>query len=208
MSPMMPQGTVKILIAEDDSFFRHFLHQLLASDCEVVIVADGDAAWDCLQATEGPVLAILDWVMPGMAGPEICRAARQRQDGGHISDSANRKTQLSRYSRRLALGRRRLRDQAVQARGIARPGAIGAKNHPAGAVAGGAESCAGEYPRAGSIPAEPLGRSREQWAGNNRTRTAAGAGYSGSLDTLTAKAEFSAGNTPTPTFPVNHSKVS
>jgi len=73
---MMPQGTVKILIAEDDSFFRHFLHQLLASDCEVVIVADGDAAWDCLQATEGPVLAILDWVMPGMAGPEICRAAR------------------------------------------------------------------------------------------------------------------------------------
>jgi DNA-binding response OmpR family regulator len=67
---------VKILIAEDDAFFRRLLHELLAPDFELDIVADGDAAWDSLQTTKGPILAILDWVMPGLAGPEICRAVR------------------------------------------------------------------------------------------------------------------------------------
>ncbi len=67
---------MKILIAEDDSFFRRLLHRLLAAEYEVAMVADGVAAWDLLQRMEGPVLAILDWVMPGMMGPDICRAVR------------------------------------------------------------------------------------------------------------------------------------
>ena len=67
---------MKILIAEDDAFFRKLLHRLLAEKYEVVMVADGAAAADLLERMEGPVLAILDWVMPGMTGPEVCRAAR------------------------------------------------------------------------------------------------------------------------------------
>ena len=67
---------MKVLIAEDDPFFRRLLQKLLASECEVSTAADGDAAWTQLQRSDGPVLAILDWVMPGMAGPQLCREVR------------------------------------------------------------------------------------------------------------------------------------
>jgi DNA-binding response OmpR family regulator len=67
---------VKLLIAEDDPFFRRILQQLLGSDFEVSIAVDGDMAWTMLEENDGPRLAILDWVMPGMTGPEICRLVR------------------------------------------------------------------------------------------------------------------------------------
>ena len=43
------------------------------------LVANGDEAWRYLQsaaASSGPVLAILDWMMPKMDGVEICRRVR------------------------------------------------------------------------------------------------------------------------------------
>jgi DNA-binding response OmpR family regulator len=67
---------VKLLIAEDDPFFRRILQQLLGSEFEVSTAADGNVAWTMLQESDGPRLAILDWVMPGMTGPEICRLVR------------------------------------------------------------------------------------------------------------------------------------
>lgn len=44
---------------------------------EVVTAADGIEAWDILQKDDAPSLAILDWVMPGLTGPEVCRLVRQ-----------------------------------------------------------------------------------------------------------------------------------
>ena len=67
---------MKLLIAEDDPFFRRILQQLLGSDFEVSIAVDGDMAWTMLEKIDGPRLAILDWVMPGMSGPEVCRLVR------------------------------------------------------------------------------------------------------------------------------------
>jgi len=67
---------LKLLIAEDDPFFRRILEQLLGSEFEVSTAADGNLAWTMLQENDGPRLAILDWVMPGMTGPEICRLVR------------------------------------------------------------------------------------------------------------------------------------
>ena len=67
---------MKVLVAEDDPFFRRLLQQLLVAEYEVMTVEDGKAAWAMLQQNEGPVLAILDWVMPGLAGPQICREVR------------------------------------------------------------------------------------------------------------------------------------
>src|SRR5450755_435852 len=67
---------VKVLIAEDDPFFRRLLQQVLASECEVVTAEDGTVAWAVLQQIDMPILAVLDWVMPGMAGPQLCREAR------------------------------------------------------------------------------------------------------------------------------------
>lgn len=39
---------------------------------------DGTAAWAILEADDAPALAILDWMMPGIDGVEVCRRARAR----------------------------------------------------------------------------------------------------------------------------------
>ena len=67
---------MKLLIAEDDAFFRRILRQLLASEVEISVVEDGTQAWEFLQQHEWPLIAILDWVMPGLSGPQVCREAR------------------------------------------------------------------------------------------------------------------------------------
>lgn len=67
---------MKILLAEDDTFFQKILQQVLAPDHEITLAADGLEAWEKLQRPEAPRLAILDWVMPGLSGPQICRKVR------------------------------------------------------------------------------------------------------------------------------------
>ena len=67
---------MKLLIAEDDAFFRKILRQLLSSEFEVIVAENGTEAWELLQLNEWPLIAIVDWVMPGLSGPQICREAR------------------------------------------------------------------------------------------------------------------------------------
>jgi two-component system cell cycle response regulator len=70
---------VKVLIAEDDRTIRLFLqHHLTKNGFEVVATSDGKQAWALLQVPGAPRLAILDWEMPGMDGPEVCLEARKR----------------------------------------------------------------------------------------------------------------------------------
>ena len=68
---------MKLLIAEDDIFFRKLLQQTLASDYDIILAEDGNEAWETLQQEDAPQLAILDWVMPGLSGPQVCRKVRQ-----------------------------------------------------------------------------------------------------------------------------------
>ena len=44
----------------------------------VLSVVDGHRAYQLLQREDGPALAIIDWMMPGMDGPELCRKLRER----------------------------------------------------------------------------------------------------------------------------------
>jgi len=67
---------VRLLVAEDDAFFRRMLVQVLSPEYDLEIVNDGDAAWRALQAEGSPQIAVLDWVMPGLSGPQICRRVR------------------------------------------------------------------------------------------------------------------------------------
>jgi two-component system cell cycle response regulator len=70
---------VKVLIAEDDMVSRRLLEATLTRwGYEVVTTRDGGEAWQVLQGPDSPVLAILDWMMPGMDGVEVCRKVRQR----------------------------------------------------------------------------------------------------------------------------------
>ncbi len=75
---------MRILIAEDDMVSRRVLEVTLQKwGHEVVVTCDGAEAWTALQREDAPSLAILDWMMPGMDGVELCRQARQR--GGSLA---------------------------------------------------------------------------------------------------------------------------
>ncbi len=77
--------TTKILIAEDDPTSRLTLRAALAKlGYEIEIAADGAAAWQALQRADAPEIAILDWMMPGVTGPEICRRLRARASGPYV----------------------------------------------------------------------------------------------------------------------------
>ena len=70
---------MKILIADDSIVSRHLLEVTLAQwGYDVVSAADGAQAWEILQGDNPPSLAILDWMMPGMTGLEVCRNVRKR----------------------------------------------------------------------------------------------------------------------------------
>jgi DNA-binding response OmpR family regulator len=68
-----------ILIADDDHVSLIALRRALQRWGHQVHEANrGDAAWELLQRDDAPRLAILDWMMPGMDGPEVCRRVRAR----------------------------------------------------------------------------------------------------------------------------------
>jgi two-component system, cell cycle response regulator len=68
---------MKILVADDSSVFRKILRSLLESwQYEVVEAKDGLDALAILQSENAPRLAIIDGVMPGLSGPELCRSIR------------------------------------------------------------------------------------------------------------------------------------
>jgi diguanylate cyclase (GGDEF)-like protein len=74
---------MQVLIAEDDVISRRVLEAKLAKwGYRVVATGDGEEAWDRLQAADAPKLAILDWMMPGMDGLDVCRKIRRGHDGG------------------------------------------------------------------------------------------------------------------------------
>ena len=71
---------MKILIADDSIVSRHLLEATLRKwGYEVTVACDGAEAWDILQRDSAPALAILDWVMPELSGPEVCKKVRQQQ---------------------------------------------------------------------------------------------------------------------------------
>jgi len=70
----------KLLIADDDVFFQNLIDRLLAPNYDLVIVQDGMEAWHEMQRPGAPRLAILDWVMPGLSGPQICRKVRASEN--------------------------------------------------------------------------------------------------------------------------------
>jgi sigma-B regulation protein RsbU (phosphoserine phosphatase) len=70
-------GIQSVLIAEDDPTSRRLLQVTLEKwGFEVEVCCDGHQAWHALQLDEAPQLAILDWMMPGMDGLEICGRLR------------------------------------------------------------------------------------------------------------------------------------
>ena len=76
---------MKILVADDSKTMTVLLRATLAKlGHEVWVAADGETAWRLLREPDAPKLAILDWMMPGMSGVEVCRRVRQRTDAPYV----------------------------------------------------------------------------------------------------------------------------
>ena len=68
---------MKVLVAEDNPVSQSMLRALLTKwGYDVVAARDGLEAWCILESADEPRLAILDWMMPGMDGVELCRRVR------------------------------------------------------------------------------------------------------------------------------------
>ena len=69
---------MKILIAEDDALSQIMLKAMVAkAGYETIVTGDGLSAYEILLKPDAPKLAVLDWMMPGMDGVEVCRKVRE-----------------------------------------------------------------------------------------------------------------------------------
>ncbi len=75
---------MRIVIAEDDAVTRRLLEAKLGKwGYEVIATSDGLGALQALSANDAPQLAILDWMMPGMDGVDVCRALRREAEDSY-----------------------------------------------------------------------------------------------------------------------------
>lgn len=73
---------MRALIADDDPVYQELLRSLLSQwEYDVVVACDGNEAWELLQSEDRPKLAIIDWMMPGLDGFDLCRKIRQSSRG-------------------------------------------------------------------------------------------------------------------------------
>ena len=69
---------MKILIAEDDLMSQTMLKAMVVrAGYEPVTTGNGVDAHEILIKPGAPKLAVLDWMMPGMDGVEVCRKVRE-----------------------------------------------------------------------------------------------------------------------------------
>jgi len=68
---------MQVLIADDDPVYRSLLAELLTQwEYDVVVACDGLEAWNLFQADPPPKLVLLDWMMPGLDGFDLCSKIR------------------------------------------------------------------------------------------------------------------------------------
>jgi diguanylate cyclase (GGDEF)-like protein len=75
-----PKAKKRVLIAEDDPVSCHLLKSFLIKwNYDVTVETNGAAASRILESDGAPRLAVLDWMMPGMEGVQICQRIRERK---------------------------------------------------------------------------------------------------------------------------------
>ena len=88
MAPAEPDTPVRhvlrtrVLLAEEPVTRRLLEAQMTRFGFDVVSVNDGLSAWEVLQSPNAPSLVVLDWNMPGLDGPDVCRKIRDSVRSG------------------------------------------------------------------------------------------------------------------------------
>lgn len=77
ITPSRPLPDLRLIAADDDSVARAFLRALTKSlDLDVDVVEDGEEVLRLLEHGSRPAILLLDWVMPGLSGLDVCRRVR------------------------------------------------------------------------------------------------------------------------------------
>jgi DNA-binding response OmpR family regulator len=75
---------MRALIVDDDRIAATLLSRALADwQFEVSVAHDGESGWDMAVAL-APQLAIIDWMMPTLDGPDLCRRIRHDPGRAHM----------------------------------------------------------------------------------------------------------------------------
>ena len=76
---------LRVLVADDEPVSRTVVGAMLKkAGYDVTFAADGRQAWRQLSAANPPSIALLDWEMPGLAGPEVVERIRARGEQAPI----------------------------------------------------------------------------------------------------------------------------
>jgi two-component system, cell cycle response regulator len=76
---------MKILVADDDLLSRRLMERMLERNgYEVITAENGREAAEILCCEDSPRLALIDWMMPELDGPEVCRQVRSRRDTRYV----------------------------------------------------------------------------------------------------------------------------
>ncbi|OLC86268.1 MAG: hypothetical protein AUI53_01695 [Acidobacteria bacterium 13_1_40CM_2_60_7] len=76
---------MRILVADDDLISRRLVESALTkAGYAVESAGDGERAAAALCSQDGPRLALLDWMMPGLDGPAVCREVRRRHSQPYV----------------------------------------------------------------------------------------------------------------------------
>lgn len=75
---------MRALIADDDPIATTILSRAMARwQFDITVAADGEAAWTAIQ-THATHFAIVDWMMPALDGPALCRRIRADASTAHM----------------------------------------------------------------------------------------------------------------------------
>jgi DNA-binding response OmpR family regulator len=68
---------MRVLIADDEATSRHLIQAILTGwGFEVLVAVEGGEALSILEGSSPPEIVLLDWMMPGADGLEVCRRMR------------------------------------------------------------------------------------------------------------------------------------
>ena len=81
LTQLPPALNRRILLAEDEPRYRRILsHYLNSWGFSVIVAADGIEAAAVLMGENSPSMALVDWMMPGLEGTEVCKRVRELPD--------------------------------------------------------------------------------------------------------------------------------
>ena len=84
---------MKVLVVEDDADIQDIVISVLSRAGYDVLAEDNGDAGLAAALTQQPDLVILDWMMPGLTGVEVCRAMRADPRAKNVRPAAHVRAQ-------------------------------------------------------------------------------------------------------------------